>query len=176
MENGAGFIAAFIPMRERAISGRICSPGLLSILRNETMENKDITAEIESNMARAFFASAWADAAEECENGPNLSGCEILDVMPETIDPAAMHAARTLRFDIERENGKPITAILAWVADNADGDREPTAEMFGHYCAMQAMGHGVGLYDAFGSTVHDSIRVPYVEFGQHSLQRDYFPE
>lgn len=129
--------------------------------------------EFEQHAARAFFASAWADACDE--EGPGVpSGAEILDIMPDEIDPAAQHAARTLRFDIERANGQSIESLLAYVKQHANGDRPASVEMFGHYCAMQAMGHGVGLSDAFGSEVYESVRVPYVEFSQHSLQRDYF--
>ena len=131
--------------------------------------------EIELHMARAFFASAWADLAEESENGPNLSGCEILDVMPGKLDPAAIHAAKTLVMDMETANGKPIAEILAYAISEHDGDRAPTAAFFGHYCAMQAMGHGVGLHDAFGQTVYETVKVPYVEFGSHSLELDYAP-
>ena len=130
--------------------------------------------EFEKHAARAFFASAWADAAEDADNGPNLSGCEIMDVMPSDIDPAAVHAARTLRMDIERTNGATIVELMVRIESMADGDRPATMEYFGHYAAMQAMGHGVGLHDAFGSEVHETIKVPYVEFGSYSLERDYF--
>lgn len=130
--------------------------------------------EFEKHAALAFFASAWADAAEESENGPNLSGCEIMDEIPAEIDPAAIHAARTLRMDMERVNGASIDDLMARIEPMADGDRPATLEYFGHYSAMQAMGHGVGLYDAFGSEVYETIRVPYVEFGMASLERDYF--
>ncbi|WP_429498802.1 hypothetical protein ACQUFY_05760 [Robbsia andropogonis] len=54
------------------------------------------------------------------------------------------------------------------------GDRARTPEMLGHYLAMQAMGTGVGLHDAFGKVAYETIHVPYVEFGAHSLSRDYF--
>ena len=130
--------------------------------------------EFEQHAARAFFASAWADAADESENSPIGPGTEIMDVAPKEIDPAAIHAARTLRMDVERVNGKTIGDLMGVIERDGDGDRPNTVEHFGHYCAMQAMGHGVGLVDAFGSAVHDAIRVPYVEFGQHSLDRDYF--
>lgn len=134
-----------------------------------------VADEIRENMAKAFFGSAWADACEEAGEFSQLSGAEILDVMPVEIDPAAIHAARTLAFDIERANGgKSLEELLTFVQENAAGDREPSAEMFGHYCAMQAMGHGVGLGDAFGRHVYETIRVPYVEFSSCSLERDYF--
>lgn len=128
---------------------------------------------IELHMARAFFASAWADCIEENGGASRFSGREIMGMMPGEIDPAAIHAARILRFDMERTNGKPIATILAHAIEAHDGDRPADAEHFGHYCAMQAMGHGVGLLDAFGQAVYESVRVPYVEFGSHSLERDY---
>ena len=130
--------------------------------------------EFELHAARAFFASAWADAADNADNGPNLSGREIMEVMPSEIDPAAVHAARTLRMDIERTNGASIVELMTRIESMADGDRPATMEFFGHYVAMQAMGHGVGLHDAFGPDVYEMIKVPYVEFGEYSLERDYF--
>ena len=117
--------------------------------------------------ARAFFASAWADQMEE--NGVTLRG-EIMSQMPDEIDPAAIHAARTLLHDMLRANGsQDAGALLARCPD--EGDRPHTLETLGHYSAMQAMGHGVGLGDAFGDD--DCLIVPYIEFGSHSLEKDY---
>lgn len=130
--------------------------------------------EIQHAMAKAFFASAWADQCEESEQAGMLSGAEIMDIMPATIDPAAIHAARTLAFDMERVNGASLDALYERALAVACGDREPTRDMFGHYCAMQAMGTGVGLDDAFGQPAYEAVEVPYVEFGGHSLQGDYF--
>lgn len=133
----------------------------------------DETAEFEFHASRAFFASAWADQCDD--EGPGIgAGVEIMAVMPSEIDPAAIHAARILRMDVERINGASVADILARIKETADGDRPATMEYFGHYCAMQAMGHGVGLGDAFGSDVRESVQVPYCEFGSHSLARDYF--
>ena len=115
--------------------------------------------------ARAFFASAWADAV-----GYSTPGGDIMDDMPDVIDPAAVHAADTLLRDMLRANGcTDAAAMLARCPD--DGDRDHTMEALGHYAAMQAMGHGVGLGDAFGD--HYCLIVPYVEFGDHSLSEDY---
>ena len=123
--------------------------------------------QFQLHAARAFFAYAWADAVEE--NGATLRG-EIMDQMPDDIDPAATHAARTLLFDMLRANScADAAAMLAKCPD--EGDRPHTLETLGHYAAMQAMGHGVGLGDAFGD--HECLRVPYVEFGSHSLELDY---
>ena len=124
--------------------------------------------------AKAFFASAWADACEEAEQESMLSGKEIFDIMPAEIDPSAIHAAKTLLMDMERVNSNSIEDMLAYIEDNDDGDRGPTIEFFGHYAAMQAMGTGVGLRDTFGKDVSEAIKVPYVEFGSHSLIKDYF--
>lgn len=132
------------------------------------------TQEFEIHAARAFFASAWADQCEESEQAAIISGRDIMDVMPDVIDPAAIHAARTLRLDVERANGRSVADLMRWIAHAAEGDRPATLEHFGHYAAMQAMGHGVGLGDAFGSEVRERIHVPYVEFGGYSLERDYF--
>ena len=121
---------------------------------------------IRSGMARAFFASAWADQCEETDNARIMSGREILNLIPGNYDPAAHHAARTLLFDMERVNGAPIVALWRKCPELAS----PTD--FGHYCAMQAMGHGVGIFDyGIGD---DRVRVPYIEFGSHSLEKDYF--
>lgn len=126
--------------------------------------------------ARAFFASAWSDACEEAGEGSILSGQEILHIMPEEIDPAATHAAVTLVMAFEEANKCSITDAQAWFESHADGsgDREPSIEMFGHYAAMQAMGHGVGLSDAFGSDQGNQFTIPYIEFGSYSLEKDYF--
>jgi len=145
------------------------------------MSTSTINEEIRVAMAKAFFASAWADMQDEKDDGVNLSGCEIMDVMPETLDPAAIDAATTLVMDLESRN-KTIAcdieslyrhAQCAQVIFNETGDRELTPENFGLYLALQAMGHGVGLSDAFGDAVYNAITVPYVEFGSHSLERDY---
>ena len=126
--------------------------------------------EFLQHAALAFFASAWADMVEE--NGATLRG-EIMDQIPREIDPAAIHAANTLLMDMERVNKKPLSELFAIVETLGEGDRPNTVEYFGHYCAMQAMGHGVGLRDAFGSEVHSAIRVPYAQFGSYSLEKDY---
>jgi len=152
-----------------------------------------INETIRTAMAKAFFASAWADTQEEKDSDDetriNLSGCEIMDIIEnEDIDPAALRAAKTLEFDLSRDNplwrAQPGKADfenflqdlfkLAQSCERTEyADRDLTPENFGHYLAMQAMGHGVGLADAFGSAVYNAIKVPYVEFGSHSLERDY---
>jgi len=135
------------------------------------MKNQAVFDAFVVHASRAFFASAWADQEEESGNS---CGGEILDRMPEETDKSAIQAGRTLAIGIETANGKSITELMTWIENVGDGDRPETLEFFGHYAAMQAMGHGVGLADAFGDTVYETVRIPYVEFGAYSLERDYF--
>jgi hypothetical protein len=147
-----------------------------------------IADTIREAMARAFFACAWADQAEETGNSQILSGADIMDVMPLAIDPAAVHAADTLVKDLikamwpkPQHHSAPEDQALGVLFRHArslpteGADRALTPELFGHYLAMQAMGSGVGL-ESFGPAVRDAFRVPYVEFGSHSLERDYFTQ
>lgn len=133
--------------------------------------------EIQTAMAKAFFCCAFAGAAEEAGAGASMGGRDWMDVLPEAIDPAAIHAAETLCHDMLRANLPRLGGSLMGIYDaayrRANGDCGCTPESFGHYCAMQAMGQGVGLRDAFGAAVYDLIQIPYVEFGSHSLQLDY---
>lgn len=140
-------------------------------------EQASLAEEIRHSMAKAFFASAYADLCEE--GGRPLSG-EILDQVPDEMDPAAVHAAQTLvagicqlNYSYMQTTDEALVALHRFVEGHAEGDREPTADNLGHYLAMQAMGSGVGIQDAFGKYIHDAVAVPYVEFGSHSLQRDY---
>lgn len=98
-----------------------------------------------------------------------------MDYMPETIDPAAIHAAETLAHGMSAKNGGlTIDQIFkaAGLLSSEGADCDLTPELFGHYCAMQAMGTGVGL-ESFGYAVRERVKLPYVEFGQYSLERDY---
>jgi hypothetical protein len=151
------------------------------------MQTLSTGEQILRHMALAFFGSAFADQADECDQ--SLSG-EIMDQLPSEIDPAALHAANTLAMGLLNANpmkgdewrAVPVAEALGYFYEIVDcvyetaedkGDRDFTPEMFGHYCAMQAMGHGVGL-ERFGSEVGDYVTVPYVEFSSCALQRDYF--
>lgn len=140
-----------------------------------------VANQIRHGMALAFFASAYADQAEECDQP---LGGEIMEQLPATIDPSAVDAATTLEFQLisahkynDETASQDAKLCALWVRveskSSADGDRTCTPELFGHYCAMQAMGTGVGL-ESFGYDAGEAITVPYVEFGSHSLEADYF--
>ena len=148
------------------------------------MTSKTTVETIKDAAAKAFFACAWADRIEE--SGGSVRG-EIMDQMPSDIDPAALAAADTLvakfidGFDFTEPGlsaTQKVAAIYMSVSrlrdiNNDDqGDVELTPANFGHYLAMQAMGHGVGI-ERFGHAVRDGIPVPSVEFSGCSLERDY---
>ena len=138
------------------------------------MTNINVKEQFMHYASLALFASVWAEQCEDSDNAGMLSGQEIMQIMPHDIDPAAIEAAQSLLDKMELQNNRTIEDMLAYIEDNDDGDREPTIEFFGHYAAMQAMGTGVGLWDAFGKDVSEVIRVPYIDFGEYSLEKDYF--
>lgn len=121
------------------------------------------TDTIRAAMVRAFFASAYADQAEEA--GTPIRG-QILDALPDPPDPEAVKAAAELCQRMEAANGAPVGAVYVLHA-SVLGPRD-----FGHYAAMGAMGHGVGLWD-FGIS-RDTVKVPSVEFTALHLSRNYF--
>lgn len=143
---------------------------------NETSQIA-IKNEIVRHMARAFFACAWADYAEQV--GPHYAaGSDIMEVMPEELDPSAVWVAFDLARELEAHHGKPLDQIFARAVEISEsyqgrsrgGDRPRTAEMFGHYAAMQAMGQGVGLWDALGSYADEYVFQKPCYFDDYSWQ------
>lgn len=126
----------------------------------DNLTHNALLEAIRHGMAKAFFASAWADMMEE-SNRP-VRG-EIMDLMPKKMDPAANHAAGTLIMDMVNANRRSVVSMYLEYAT------EHGPEKFGHYCAMQSMGHGVGTEEV---GCRDKFRVPYVEFGSHSLSEE----
>jgi hypothetical protein len=112
-----------------------------------------VANEIKAAMARAAFADDWAREQEESEDGMNLSGVEIFDVMPDETPAAYLECAERLSTAFCQCNGvASLDALYARAASfrvERYADRKLCPELFGHYCAMEAMGHGVGL-DSFG--------------------------
>lgn len=133
--------------------------------------------EITRHAARALFASAWADYQEQSPDGQSLSGCEILDVMPQEIPAEAMEAAQRLIADVERLNGESIEASMERAAGLPDryADRDCDAEYFGHYLAMQAMGTGVGLERVCDRDAL-ALKLPHVEFSYFDLNPETYPD
>lgn len=139
--------------------------------------NDTIRTEIHRHMALAFFASAWADWADEFGPGTPGMGADVMDVMPDEIDPAALQAATDLIESLEKQHSMSIAEIFEKAVEISgdDGDRPKTAEMFGHYAAMGAMGHGVSLHDAMGKAAAKFVKVPYMEFSSFDLDGNTYP-
>lgn len=137
------------------------------------MSKSDTRNEIIRAMARAFFASAWADYEDNF--GEGTGGAEVLDVMPEDIDPKAVKAAEWLASRMEEQEGVALPELLERAQANPYryADRPCDAEHFGHYAAMQAMGHGVGLESVCDRSVFG--RLPWLEFTYYNLSEDRFP-
>jgi hypothetical protein len=151
----------------------------------EKLNQTGTALEIKQGMARAFFLSAYADAWENADDSSenkrklgSMAGVNWETVAPKENDPAAEEAAEDLAERLKKDNGAADLADLYHkameVKELCRGDRDLTPVMFGHYLAMQAMGHGVGLADAFGDAVYDMVKVEYYEFGMGHLAKDYF--
>lgn len=113
--------------------------------------------------ARAAYVSSWANWAEE--NGVRLSsGGDLMDQAPRT--PASAKAwAKKLIICMEKLNGKKIDAMYEHAAELAfehhQNNRAVNADNFGHYTAMQALGHGVSWDDSHPS---HGFKIPSAEF------------
>lgn len=129
---------------------------------NRTGSERD---EILEGMARAAFVTHWADEREE--EGESFSGQDIMDVAPRKNSEESVEWANNLAPRIEKANGKSLDELyaLASAANEEGGGGRTTqdAETFGHYLAMQAMGHGVAWDDDIAGG-HDLIKIPYSEF------------
>lgn len=97
--------------------------------------------------ARAFYCDYMLSAHE---TRYSRSGAELTELVPET-QRWAFRQAREFAQKIMTQVGMPTADISIVIAEwfkDWDGDRDATEENAGWYAAMQAMGHGVGLYDA----------------------------
>ena len=116
-------------------------------------------------MARAFFVSAWADRMEE--RGYNFSQRELMDEAPPT-PRYALLAATKFAGHLEHANHLNLPAII-YQAAKADGVpdvyergvHDDLAREFGHYVAMQALGHGVSWFDDHAKF---DLKIPHFEF------------
>ncbi len=130
--------------------------------------------EIVGNMVKAFFADAWANWNDE-HGDTNVSGMDIMDVMPDEMDPSAVAAGNKLATEMEQLNGMSLPEIMTANEGVAAGDRPYNEEMFGHYATMSALGHGVGLWDAFGDEVDTNVKLPDMSWGVVDLDPGKYP-
>jgi hypothetical protein len=117
--------------------------------------------EIIEGMAKAFFASSWADRVDEIEESlsyfdidiyemetelgvdvPQIyAGAEIMNIMP-AVPEEAYQFATNYYMDTERSNNVDLSTFIP-----PGEDEFFDKETFGHYLAMEIMGHGVGWSD-----------------------------
>lgn len=130
---------------------------------DEEAEDADpIDDEIFEGMARAFFVSAWSDKEDEEGRSGQYSGLDLMDVAPETSDEAYDEAEKVVG-QIEKENKRDIVDLFEEACKDSDLDPEDldTANEFGHYLGMQALGHGVSWEDDHAPL---KFEVPSTEF------------
>jgi hypothetical protein len=104
--------------------------------------------EILHGMAKAIWVTSFANWCEEVpsrmrKHGPGPGGdwVDVVDDPPASAEQAAADMAEAFR----EQNGVSM-ADLCERATGADG-KNANSENFGHYMAMQAMGHGVSWFD-----------------------------
>lgn len=111
--------------------------------------------------ARAAYVQAWADHVES--KGRHLRG-ELMDQAPRTPSKARTWAKKLLAT-MERLNGLPVEEMYERAA--AEGG---SASDFGHYTAMQALGHGVAWSD---DHPRHGFTIPHAEFHMDGA-RDFY--
>lgn len=94
--------------------------------------------------ARAFYCD-WYLSDEARERRVSGPGVELTEVIPET-QRWAFALARKFVAQLEQAAGQSLPFILADFEASWDGDRDYSEENAGWYAAMEAMGHGVGLF------------------------------
>lgn len=119
-----------------------------------------IKAEIIEAAARAVYVQAWANYMEE-SGGHIEHGIDLMDQAPKT-PTVATKWARELVKTMEKFNKRKIERIyIAAAKEPGRHEKEATPEDFGHYTAMESLGHGVGWGD---SHPNHGFRVPSSEF------------
>ena len=94
-----------------------------------------------------------------------------MDQLPEDIDPETDRVAELAITRIEQKRGLPIEELYVRYPFTKYPE-EMTPRIWGHYFGMQALGHGVGLWE-YGIT-HEMLDVPYI--GGCGLANDYYFE
>ena len=110
--------------------------------------------------ARAVWVQAWADHQES--KGKALRG-ELMHQAPATPLSAYVWAGELMGRIAEKN--KTSIHVLAVRAAEADGTTDINVEEFGHYLAMQALGHGVSWFDDHAKF---PLKLPHMEY-------DYYP-
>lgn len=122
----------------------------------------DYERQIIDAMARAMFVTTWADRMEERGLGHKLSGQKLMDIAPKTSRDALAAAKKLAAMFAKANEGASMNDLYARalnVAGKRRGDTSPHS--FGHYMAMEAMGHGVSWTDDHPEF---KVNIPYFEY------------
>jgi len=124
------------------------------VRKDHFVDNRKDAEPIVYGMAKALFVSAYADALDQAEVSYQ-SGVQFETIAP-PVPPQAYADASRLVGMLEQANAAGLY-VLYHRACVADGDAEDgfgpmfkdrdRAELFGHYLAMQSVGHGVSWFD-----------------------------
>lgn len=130
--------------------------------------------EIRDAMARALYVSAWASWADEM--GINTSGCELMDLAPETPAEATAAADRLYQGIEDLNFGGAMDLESLCELIQADPSE------LGHYLAMESLGHGVAYSDDLPFDQWDDpmfnhcLDLPYAESLCYGEDPDEDPE
>lgn len=146
-------------------------------MSNTVHSDSDFRDAFIEGAARAFFVCAYADFVEDPEredDGHDYAsasmGADWADMAPATTPPNAYALAGELWAGLYALNGKAGPYTLVLNAEAADG-AEIDAEEFGHYLAMEAMGHGVSWFDD-----HEKfpLEVPHMECSGYTFDPEAY--
>lgn len=134
---------------------------------------------IEKGMARALFVDTWANEMEE-QGRSFRPQADLMDLAPATPAVAIKEAYR-LTGQLEASNAQGILTLLSKAArkdgtsldEMTESSQAEYAQSFGHYMAMEALGHGVSWFDDHAKF---AIDIPDFEGGNllgHPSTMDY---
>lgn len=128
----------------------------MNVIVTSSGPSRTMRTEILNSMARTLYVTAYADAIDNgAIEGPAAgSGEDWMDVAPDA--PAEIHteahalAEKILAEFLELNGGTLETLLTEWCTPESqryNRGRAHDTDLFGHYIAMQSLGHGVGLND-----------------------------
>jgi len=118
--------------------------------------NNTFYEDFAEGAARAVYVQAWVDQQEE--KGKRLRG-ELMDQAPATPLSAYVWAGELI--GLLTALNKASIYMLGAEAAKAEGADDIDANLFGHYLAMQALGHGVSWFDDHAKF---PLKVPGMEY------------
>jgi hypothetical protein len=132
--------------------------------------------EIIEHVARTLFVCAFADACDDEEidfdpRGQKAGSQENwFDTVTDPTPESAILKAKEIVTNFELQNERDVgNAVTEWAelhfAKKGYITREIAEEKFGYYLAMEALGHGVSLWDDVCQPEDSRFEVGYFEYG-----------